>query len=181
MGVAVSALFAVGSLVVATLAFMAGEQLFVGPSLAIATFAALMTGCRSTADAGQAASPRTGRPSWPAVERELRRARRHGRQLALTRIRPIGLDINEARAAIEPGLRATDICFVDDESVYVAMPESGPMEGQLAERRLCQEISAHGGTTRTCSASYPSDALTLRGLRTRVGTTPARQHQVVDR
>lgn len=155
---------AAGALVIGNPA-AAGATLGVG-AVAVTVEAKAKERRRRAAASGLAdQAPHGAEGGWQSLEHELRRDRRHGRNLTLVRLVPCdGRSLGEAARVVTTLLRTTDICFTTADSVFVALPEVGRGEADRAAQRLNEHMTASGTPCAITTATYPDDALTVNGL-----------------
>lgn len=144
-----------------------------GPvTLVVLGLAALLTvvavAFRGAASRGASAPPSDG---WSALMIELERARRYERPLSVVRI---GVRANPTGIAeslvdrVRSRIRKVDTAWLDEDSVYVLVPESGPASVADLVAHLIDGLGIDPIDIR--SAAFPDDALTAGALIARLGS-----------
>lgn len=88
-----------------------------------------------------------------AIDVELERSRRHGKQCSLVRLVGRG----RGPAVTPDATRRTDVVWQVADDVLLLLPETGPQAAARCAQRL-------GPATATATATFPDDALTAHGL-----------------
>ncbi len=171
MVVAVLAAIAGGSVGWGVAAGSWGPAVLVVPVALIAIFAyrARLADSGSTRSNGTA----TSEDAWEAVHREIARARRHERPLALVRLSGDGrMDEALARAGtIVPLLRRIDRIWAEHGDVNILLPEAD----RAAAERLVERLRARQPNASPVEASiacFPADGLTSGALLAALYGTP---------
>lgn len=98
-----------------------------------------------------------------AVRRELNRARRHGRSIALVRIRLPGNSGLAAAEELQASVRETDVVWVDGQSTYLFLPDTQAAGAGILSQRLSEVIDDVDGTA-VASAIFPDHGATFGAL-----------------
>lgn len=117
------------------------------------------------------AAPALTTTGWEDVHRELARARRHDRPLAIVRLPGAsGTDAAARSAAIAPYLRRIDRTWSEHGDVNVLLPEADRSAAEiLVERLRKRQPDAVGGAN---IATFPADGLTSGALLAALYGTP---------
>ncbi len=109
---------------------------------------------------------------WADVHREIARARRHERQLAIVRLPgEAGSDAVARAEAIAPYLRRIDRTWADQGEVNVLLPETDrPAAEHLVQRLRSRQPEVVG--TGASIATFPTDGLTSGALLAALYGTP---------
>ncbi|MDP9483489.1 MAG: hypothetical protein M3P84_09730 [Chloroflexota bacterium] len=138
----------------------------------IVLFAGFMSRARlSDRRARPSAAPALATSAWEDVHRELARARRHERPLALVRLPGAsGTDAAARSAAIAPFLRRIDRTWSEHGDVNVLLPEADRTAAEILVERLrkCQPDAVGGANI----ATFPADGLTSGALLAALYGTP---------
>ncbi|MEA2537104.1 MAG: hypothetical protein QOF11_1338 [Chloroflexota bacterium] len=120
---------------------------------------------------GRTAAPALTTTGWEDVHRELARARRHERPLAIVRLPGAsGTDAAARSAAIAPYLRRIDRTWSEHGDVNVLLPEADRAAAEiLVERLRKRQPEAVGGAN---IATFPADGLTSGALLAALYGTP---------
>lgn len=120
---------------------------------------------------GPRAAPAQTTTGWEDVHRELARARRHERPLAIVRLPGAsGTDAAARSAAIAPYLRRIDRTWSEHGDVNVLLPEADRSAAEiLVERLRKRQPDAVGGAN---IATFPADGLTSGALLAALYGTP---------
>jgi hypothetical protein len=136
------------------------------PAGAGSIVAALVAGIVAFVVLGLVARPSPGASEpvdgWPLFLRELERARRHGRRLALVRLTPGGRTDGALAERVRADARVIDLVWHEHDAVYLGLPEA---DREVAERvavRLCARPELAAAEVRT--AVFPDEALTTGAL-----------------
>jgi hypothetical protein len=99
-----------------------------------------------------------------AVRRELNRARRHGRSVALVQVRhtseTAGLSVADQ---LQAAVRETDVVWVDGRSTYFFLPDTQSVGARVLSQRL-REAVENGDGTAVATAIFPDDGATFGAL-----------------
>ena len=106
------------------------------------------------------AAPISSEAGWADVHREISRARRHERPLAIVRLPgEAGSDANARAAAIAPHLRRIDRTWADHGEVNLLLPETDRLEAERLVERL-RSRQPDVVMTSASIATLPTDGLT---------------------
>lgn len=118
---------------------------------------------------------------WAVLDREMLRHRRHGRQLTVCQLTLDTSDnvdplvhAQEAAQLLSHQLRVDDTAFASREIVYLVLPETDAASAEVPIERLSDWLAAQGHRGSVRCATYPTDALTVRGLVERASLSTAR-------
>jgi hypothetical protein len=117
-------------------------------------------------------APTSSEAGWADVHREIARARRHERPLAIIRLPgEAGSDADARAAAIAPHLRRIDRTWADHGEVNLLLPETDRAEAErLVERLQARQPDVAG--TGASIAAFPTDGLTSGALLAALYGTP---------
>ena len=99
-----------------------------------------------------------------AVRRELNRARRYGRSVALVRV-VVGSERSGLAAAgeLHAAIRETDVVWVDGPATYFFLPDTQSSGASVLSQRLRETIEDADGTA-VSTAIFPDDGATFGAL-----------------
>ncbi len=118
------------------------------------------------------AAPISSEAGWADVHREISRARRHERPLAIVRLPgEAGSDANARAAAIAPHLRRIDRTWADHGEVNLLLPETDRPEAERLVERL-RSRQPDVVMTGASIATFPTDGLTSGALLAALYGTP---------
>jgi hypothetical protein len=118
------------------------------------------------------AAPSSSEAGWADVHREIARARRHERPMAIVRLPgEAGSDVDARAAAIAPYLRRVDRTWADNGEVNLLLPETDRPAAERLVERLHGRLPDVVGSAASIAA-FPSDGLTSGALLAALYGTP---------
>jgi hypothetical protein len=151
-----AALIGLVALIMGTLDLGGGENIVAGVAVGVLVFAVL---ARAGRLAPVAAEPEAG---WHTFLRELERARRHARQLALVRVTHEASASDAVADRARSMARVVDIVWSDADAIYLGLPEADRGAAELVVDRLRTLSELAAAESRI--AIFPDEAVTAGAL-----------------
>jgi hypothetical protein len=98
-----------------------------------------------------------------AVRRELNRARRYERHIALLRIKLPDFAATRTTEELQASVRETDVVWMDGSSTYLFLPDTDSPGASILAERLREALADLDGTTVT-AAVFPDHGATFGAL-----------------